>query len=1106
MPFSRNPSSGKLESYTDLGFYLGHVVTMGELISENGPKFVFDGGPGSGNHHHDGRPGLVGGSAPSEGSSPNGENRPKSDYDENDLDSLNNALSRKREEVERLRKKCEPLEKQAGHEWVEKILSAREDGTLEKVMGEYKKFEDELLAAREELYEAEKERDEIKKKRDDLYDNQEYMAEQKEIQKSGLPEADWRRKKAVDYYGYTDDFNEAGYMLPNGKMLNFCGSKGQHYGMRGNDHRDIAGIYANPSYGGSKEMVRFMSDGNIRVMAEAPGVDITSEIEPTPEQIRKVLNMAETIGRKEKYFTIDFTDSKGKTIDTVEYEGAIVPSRIESDIREFYRSGKVPKRSSVSEFHQSDKAARDGGPGSGNHNHAGRPGEVGGSAPSEGSSAEEISSQIREKRNELFEASKHMDSSYFEKSERLKKEIAELQDKRDMLESGLEEEDFRRQKAKQIYGTTNDIKEAAWLFPNGEMLDFDGSWEESLGSRNVDHRDIECIFPGKSMTGEEALRAFRNGGNIRLAPEIPGINLSTGREPTKEQYEMIRRMAEEHGKESGQFYIDFTSEDGSHSGQLLYEEIPEDGVSSKLRPGSIIQDIKDFYGKKRVEGIRSTLEHNKKKASDGGPGSGNHHHDGRPGLVGGSAPQGSGTSSGETPEKIRIKLTAEEPGKKEAEERSKKENLGDQLSFFARYMNGIMYGQGKGHDAYYAYNYSGDVLMNNLLRGGTPRDYKQQVEWKGNIEKTKEWIDSLTEVCSKNKLRRPAVVFRGISNARGLLKMLGIEPEDMFGPEISKDGVRLSDELSNVMANSDFAKSLVGTTFSDPAFVSTSIDPEVPKRVGFSGACEMEIYCPEGTEGVYGGDQARITDEREFILQRGTQFVVTDAETVEKYPGYSPKSYILKLKVMVANQTPKDVPDKYTDAFPEPREQVRKIIESGEPIEDKELEKIFPTVDPEVLSELNQIRKKEDRTTDDTYDLWDLITIQHELGRIDEMQASELEAYSFGSADRFKEYDQYVSRKRELDRDLRRLETGEDMTNYPHAEEAKKVVRSEFPNADESVIPILTLWKAEDIRLRNHLEESLKKYGDEGALTSGTRARIERNKKAMEYIARQRRA
>ena len=65
MPFSRNPVTGNIESYTENGFFMGYVSTMGDFISQ---EFAEDGGPGSGNWGHKGRPGLVGGSGKGGGS------------------------------------------------------------------------------------------------------------------------------------------------------------------------------------------------------------------------------------------------------------------------------------------------------------------------------------------------------------------------------------------------------------------------------------------------------------------------------------------------------------------------------------------------------------------------------------------------------------------------------------------------------------------------------------------------------------------------------------------------------------------------------------------------------------------------------------------------------------------------------------------------------------------------------------------------------------------------------------------------------------------------------------------------------------------------------
>ena len=67
MKFSRNPVSGELEIYTDDGVYLGIVSTMGDVAGTD-EEAAQDGGPGSGNFNHSGRPGKVGGSGKGNGS------------------------------------------------------------------------------------------------------------------------------------------------------------------------------------------------------------------------------------------------------------------------------------------------------------------------------------------------------------------------------------------------------------------------------------------------------------------------------------------------------------------------------------------------------------------------------------------------------------------------------------------------------------------------------------------------------------------------------------------------------------------------------------------------------------------------------------------------------------------------------------------------------------------------------------------------------------------------------------------------------------------------------------------------------------------------------
>lgn len=176
------------------------------------------------------------------------------------------------------------------------------------------------------------------------------------VEKSGLSEADYFRKQAVKEFGYTPYFYDAGYIMPNGKMLNFSGEKGRHYGSRGQDHRAIGTIYADTN--GTDALVRFMNDGNIRIMAETPGLDISASTEPSKEQyttIRRFANEFSDGG----YFAVDLSDENGKTVGTLEYEGNINPTRIVNDIKHFYETGEVREQSGLDRFRYSLTRAND---------------------------------------------------------------------------------------------------------------------------------------------------------------------------------------------------------------------------------------------------------------------------------------------------------------------------------------------------------------------------------------------------------------------------------------------------------------------------------------------------------------------------------------------------------------------------------------------------------------------------------------------------------------------------------------------------------------------------------------------------------------------------
>lgn len=71
------------------------------------------------------------------------------------------------------------------------------------------------------------------------------------------------------------------------------------------------------------------------------------------------------------------------------------------------------------------------------------------------------------------------------------------------------------------------------------------------------------------------------------------------------------------------------------------------------------------------------------------------------------------------------------------------------------------------------------------------------------------------------------------------------------------------------------ARSLVGRTFHDPGFVSTSVNKRMNKAV------QLRIQAPAGTRGAYLADVSRAATEYEMLLDLGTHFKI---ERFERSP------------------------------------------------------------------------------------------------------------------------------------------------------------------------------------------------------------------------------
>lgn len=146
-------------------------------------------------------------------------------------------------------------------------------------------------------------------------------------------------KTAEEYFGTTYNVREAGYILLDGKMLDFSGRKdGAPGGYRTVDHRDIWDAFdGNYGESGSDAMVQFMQAGNIRVMPESGGINLS--VKPNAAQTTA---LERYISRFNGEVVLDFDNKNGDTVASAEYKRFTSAKRILSDINAFFDEGIEP--------------------------------------------------------------------------------------------------------------------------------------------------------------------------------------------------------------------------------------------------------------------------------------------------------------------------------------------------------------------------------------------------------------------------------------------------------------------------------------------------------------------------------------------------------------------------------------------------------------------------------------------------------------------------------------------------------------------------------------------------------------------------------------------
>lgn len=250
-----------------------------------------------------------------------------------------------------LRKKRRGEASDADIERISEIKNSREK-TLKKIT----KIQDDLglNGISEEEAELRSMAATLRKAADSAWAREGAQKENKAIEKSGLSAPEYFRRKALRAFKTTRNFNEAGYLLPDGKMLDFSGGERNH---RYRDHREIGEIYEATQ--GANALNRFLNDGNIRIMAESPGVDISANGEPTAEQYAAIRKFVMSHGTDKGKFFVDFSNSDGRNVGNYSYNGNVSPERVLNDIKYFYENGETRKQSEVAEFLYSSRTASD---------------------------------------------------------------------------------------------------------------------------------------------------------------------------------------------------------------------------------------------------------------------------------------------------------------------------------------------------------------------------------------------------------------------------------------------------------------------------------------------------------------------------------------------------------------------------------------------------------------------------------------------------------------------------------------------------------------------------------------------------------------------------
>lgn len=156
--------------------------------------------------------------------------------------------------------------------------------------------------------------------------------------------------RAAEEFGTTYDWNETGYILTDGRRLDLSEkNNGGPRGHRSADHRIVGTLYEDLH--GTAAMVDFMNRGNIRILPESGGIDLS--VAPNKAQLSALDSF---ISKNRGEIIVDISDTNGNNLYSWEYPKGTYSKKILNDISNYFKDGTQPTISELTKFRYSSNS------------------------------------------------------------------------------------------------------------------------------------------------------------------------------------------------------------------------------------------------------------------------------------------------------------------------------------------------------------------------------------------------------------------------------------------------------------------------------------------------------------------------------------------------------------------------------------------------------------------------------------------------------------------------------------------------------------------------------------------------------------------------------